>query len=112
MIKKVYSVAVVVSDGKKARAWYTKKLGFKLVENYDHWITVAPKGSKTLLHLCESDRLEFGNTGIGFETDSVDKSYKELSKKGVEFTRKPEDEGWGKSAMFKDLDGNVFWLFE
>lgn len=114
MIKNVYSIAVVVSDGKKAKAWYTSKLGFKLVDNYDHWITVKPKGSKTILHLCEVSKsmLEPGNTGIGFEVDSVDKTYKELAKKSVKFTKMPNDPGWGKQARFVDLDRNEFVIFE
>ena len=114
MIKNVYSIAVVVADGKKAREWYTKKLGFRVVEDYGHWITVKPKGAKTLLHLCEQPRskLEPGNTGIGFEVDSVDKTYKQLTKKGVKFTKAPNDPGWGKQARFVDSDRNEFVIFE
>jgi predicted enzyme related to lactoylglutathione lyase len=34
-----------------------------------------------------------------------------MSSKGVEFTVKPTKEEWGYYAMFKDPDGNEFWLF-
>lgn len=34
-----------------------------------------------------------------------------MSGKGVEFTEKPKKEPWGYYAMFKDPDGNEFWLF-
>jgi lactoylglutathione lyase len=110
MFKSIVDVAVVVSDSKKALKWYTGVLGLEAVDTEGHWITVAPKGSKTVLHLCESDKLEKGNTGIALSTDDIDKTYKELKAKGVKFTHPPKDEGWGVYAMFEDPDGNVFWL--
>ena len=111
MIKRISSSAVVVKDGKKAAKWYKDMLGFDVKEE-GHWITVKPKGSKggLVLHLCETKPLEKGNTGIAFLTDDLDKTYEDLAKKGVKFTKKPKDEGWGPYAMFSDLDGNVFWL--
>ncbi|MDG6998739.1 MAG: VOC family protein, partial [Nitrososphaerota archaeon] len=42
--------------------------------------------------------------------DDIQKTYAELSGKGVKLTVKPRDDGWGLYAMFKDPDGNVFWL--
>jgi lactoylglutathione lyase len=112
MITKISSIAVVVRDEKKALQWYKSKLGFAQKSNMDHWVTVAPKNSRGLeIHLCKTKPLEKGNTGISLASDNIDKTYKELSAKGVKFTVKPRDDGWGKYAMFKDLDGNVFWLF-
>jgi lactoylglutathione lyase len=112
MIKKISSIAVVVRDEKKAANWYKSKLGFEIKSQMEHWVTVVPKGARgPELHLCKTKPAEKGNTGIAFSTDNLDKTYKELSKKGVKFTVKPKDEGWGPYAMFADLDGNVFWLF-
>jgi predicted enzyme related to lactoylglutathione lyase len=45
-----------------------------------------------------------------FWSDNVEKSYKELTARGVEFLRPPKTEQWGTSAIFKDLDGNQFLL--
>lgn len=112
MIKKMGSVAVVVRDEKKAANWYKTKLGFEIKSNSEHWVTVAPKGARgQLIHLCKTKPLEKGNTGISFDTDNLEKTCRELSRKGVKFTVKPRDDGWGPYAMFSDLDGNVFWLF-
>jgi len=113
MIKDIGSVAVVVSDAAKAKEWYKEKLGFKVVSEEGHWVTVAPRGSKgPVLHLCKTTPLEQGNTGILLHVDDLNKTFKALSKKGVKFTHEPKDEGWGPYAMFADLDGNVFWLEE
>ena len=112
MITKISTFAVVVRDEKKAADWYRKMLGFQIKSNEGHWVTVAPKGGRgPQLHLCKTKPLEKGNTGIAFQTNDLNKTYEELSKKGVKFTVKPRDDGWGPYAMLKDLDGNVFWLF-
>ncbi len=111
MISDMYSIAVVVSDGKKALEWYRDKLGFKVVNGEGHWILVAPKDSGTAIHLCEADQTEPGNTGIRFSVDDVDATFKELSAKGVEFVHEPEEKYGTRRAVFKDPDGNEFWLF-
>lgn len=110
MISEIVDVAVVVSDSKKALDWYTGVLGLEPRDTEGHWVTVAPKGSKTVLHLCESDELEKGNTGIALATKDLDRTYRELSAKGVKFTHPPKDDGWGVYAQFEDPDGNVIWL--
>ena len=110
MIKSIVDVAVVVSDPKKSADWYKEKLGLEVRENEGHWVTVAPKGSDPVLHLCQTTPLETGNTGIAFRVDDIDKAYKDMVAKGVEFTVKPTKAEWGTYAMFKDPDGNEFWL--
>jgi catechol 2,3-dioxygenase-like lactoylglutathione lyase family enzyme len=114
-IGRIGTVAVVVSDGKKAKEWYREKLGFELQEDEEHWIVVGPQGSSTGIHLCAAEKLEPRNTGILFLTDNVDSAYQELKRKGVEFTRELAKAEWDeniKYAMFKDPDGNEFWLME
>ncbi len=109
MITTIGDVAVVVSDAKKSAEWYREKLGFKVFSSEGHWVTVGPANATTIIHLCE-DKLEPGNTGIGLVCDDLQKTYAELSSKGVDFTKKPADDGFGMYAMFKDPDGNEFWL--
>jgi predicted enzyme related to lactoylglutathione lyase len=110
MIESIYSVAVVVSDRKKAAQWYKEKLGFAIKEeSEEHWTIVGPPSWPSGLHLCEGD-LEPGNTGILLYPDDFDKTVQELKNRGVQFTQEPKKEPWGTYAMFKDPDGNEFWL--
>lgn len=106
------SAAIVVSDGKKSARWYKEKLGFEIQSEEGHWITVGPKGSQVAIHLCEGDVLEPGNTGFGLYVKDVKKEEDALRKKGVEFTMPTTKQPWGTNAMFKDPDGNEFWLIE
>ncbi len=113
MIERIGSVAVVVSDEKKAKEWYRDKLGLEVRDDMEHWITVGPRGSQTVIHLCRGETLEPGNTGILFYADNVEAACRELKGKGVEFTRELGKSEWNenvKYAMFKDPDGNEFWL--
>ena len=47
---------------------------------------------------------------IVFGTDDIQRTYKELSARGVEFTQAPSEESWGSQAQFVDQDGNGFVL--
>jgi catechol 2,3-dioxygenase-like lactoylglutathione lyase family enzyme len=113
MIERIRSVAVMVSDEKKAKEWYRDKLGFEVQSDEEHWVVVAPKGSSVGIHLCPDEPLELGNTGILFLAADIESTCNELKTKHVEFTRELGKSEWDESiryAMFKDPDGNVFWL--
>lgn len=106
MISKEFSVAVMVSDGKKSAAWYKDKLGFETSTEEDHWVTAWPKGAQWKLHLCEGE-LEPGNTGIAFYSDDVKNTVADLKKKGVKFAMDYTKTQWGESAQILDPDGNM-----
>ena len=114
---KFLSVAVVVSDRKRAVAWYTEKLGLARVNDDEHWQTVGKKGGSGLLHLCQVSEyddkasLEPGNTGIALTLagDFV-KSCAALEARGVEFASPPTKHDWGWGATVRDPDGNEIYL--
>jgi len=113
VIEQIGSVAVVVSDEKKAKEWYKEKLGFEIQDDMEHWVTVGPRGSQVAIHLCRGETLEPGNTGILFYASDVEATCRELKGKGVQFSREFGKAEWDenmKYAMFKDPDGNEFWL--
>jgi len=43
-------------------------------------------------------------------TDDVEKTYNELTARGMEFEQPPVKASWGTSSVFKDQDGNLFAL--
>jgi len=110
---KLSSIAIVVSDAKKSAKWYKEKLGLQIRDQEGHWITVSPKDSTVVFHLCEGFYpLEPGNSGISFVSKDVAKDQKALEAKGVKFTTPTTKEDWGIYAMFADPDGNEFWLVQ
>jgi lactoylglutathione lyase len=110
VIAEIRSIPVIVSDLDEAISWYQEKLGFEVRERDGHWVTVAPEGWASEIHLCKMDKLEPGNTGILLLADNLEDTCKGLKEKGVEFTQEPSKKAGGTIAKFKDLSGNVLWL--
>jgi catechol 2,3-dioxygenase-like lactoylglutathione lyase family enzyme len=117
MIKTISVVSIPVRDQSKALEFYTKKLGFQIVTDQpfgaQRWIELGIPGAETRLALFTPPGQEarigtFSN--IGFIADDMEKTYKTLTERGVEFENPPKKESWGTSAVFKDLDGNTFAL--
>jgi len=108
MVSSKFSVAVVVSDGKKSAKWFEEKVGFK-TSAHGHWVLVWPEGAATKIHLCEG-KPDPGNTGIAFYVKDPFKLSEEMKTKGVKFTHPVKKEDWGVNGMFSDPDGNEYWL--
>jgi catechol 2,3-dioxygenase-like lactoylglutathione lyase family enzyme len=129
-ISGIDTVAVLVSDRRKALIWYRDILGIPVayigpsVSNTDpnvqgtaddpgHWIEIGPKRPLTRIHLCElaDHRTEPGSTGITLLTDDIDADYRRMAAKGVRFLSQPEKMDWGEwLCAFADPDGNEFDL--
>jgi catechol 2,3-dioxygenase-like lactoylglutathione lyase family enzyme len=101
-----------------ALAFYTEKLGFKVVTDQpmadnQRWIELRVGTSDTRIVLFtphgHEDRIGTFFNG-SFATDNVEKTYEELSARGVEFTTPPTKQPWGTYTTFRDPDGNEFVL--
>ena len=114
----VATIAVIVSDRKKATEWYTKRLGLDLIESMEHWVAVGRKGKGGMLHLCQLSEfepntpLEPGNSGITLRVPGTDfvAACTALRENGVEFAEDPKKEPWGWYATVRDPDGNELFL--
>jgi len=93
------------------------------------WLTVGPAGQDDFAIVLMAipgppvfdgemaqqirDLLAKGGTSTVFlVTDDCQKSYEELSARGVEFQETPEDRPYGIDAGFRDPSGNNFRLTE
>jgi lactoylglutathione lyase len=120
-------VAVVVRDYDEAIAFYTRVLGFRLVEDTDlgggkRWVLVSPgsaDGCCVLLAQAanEEQASRIGNQTGGrvflfLHTDDFWRDYNSLRGHAVEFAREPKEEAYGTVAVFKDLYGNLWDLIQ
>jgi catechol 2,3-dioxygenase-like lactoylglutathione lyase family enzyme len=116
MISHIKFVSIPTRDQDKSLAFYTEKLGFKLVTDQpfsdkQRWIELRIGGSETRFVLFTMDDSRIGGYFNGaLACDNVEKTYEELKARGVEFTGPPKKEHWGTFVMFKDIDGNQFLL--
>lgn len=121
-------VSLIVKDYDEAIEFYTKKIGFRLIEDTPipdqnkRWVVIAPKEniSATIL-LAKASNSEqetfIGNQSGGrvflfLYTKDFDKEYNDFLRKGIEFVREPNIQPYGKVAVFKDLYGNLWDLIE
>jgi catechol 2,3-dioxygenase-like lactoylglutathione lyase family enzyme len=117
MIRGVKFASIPVTDQDRALAFYTEKLGFRLLTDQpfnekQRWIELGISGAETRVVLFRfDDGLQPGTKmNITFWTDDVESTVHELESKSVEFVMKPQKANWGTAAIFKDIDGNRFVL--
>ena len=116
MITHVKFVSIPIRNQDLALAFYTEKLGFKLITDQPHddkqrWIELRIGGSDTRFVLFNMDENRIGSFFSGaLACNDVGKTYRELKERGVHFVSPPKQEEWGCFAVFEDLDGNKFVL--
>jgi len=118
MIKRIKFLGIPVRDQERALAFYTEKLGFRIMTDQEmsptqRWIELQIPGAETGVVLFtppgHEDRIgTFVNTS--WEVDSIDKAYEDLLARGVEFTGPPQKQPWGNSVIMKDSEGNQLCL--
>ncbi len=118
MIKRIKFLGIPVRDQDRALAFYTEKLGFRVFTDQQfsekqRWIELSIPGAETGIVLFTPDGHEdrigtFLNSS--WEVDNIEKTYAELSAKGVEFAGPPQNQPWGSFAMMKDSEGNSITL--
>jgi catechol 2,3-dioxygenase-like lactoylglutathione lyase family enzyme len=131
MSQNIGYVTLVVRDYDEAIAFFTRSLGFDLIEDTPskdrqgrdkRWVLVAPRGSRgTALLLAKASTPEevsrIGNQTGGrvflfLHTDDFWRDYNAMREKGVKFIREPKEEEYGTVAVFEDLYGNKWDLLE
>jgi len=124
----ILHVALVVRDYDEAIDFYCNKLGFTLVddtyqpEQDKRWVVVAPPGqagTNLLLARAATPEQEkfIGNQSGGrvflfLQTDNFERDYDSMRKAGINFVRDAKQEEYGTVAVFEDLYGNLWDLFE
>jgi catechol 2,3-dioxygenase-like lactoylglutathione lyase family enzyme len=117
MIRGIKFASIPVTDQDRALAFYTEKLGFRLLTDQpfndkQRWLELGIPGAESRVVLFRMDGgVQPGSMmNVTFWTDDVEGTYRELKGKGVEFAAEPTKQPWGTFAIFKDLDGNSFVL--
>jgi catechol 2,3-dioxygenase-like lactoylglutathione lyase family enzyme len=118
MIKRIKFIGIPVRDQDRALAFYTEKLGFRVLTDQQfsptqRWIELSIPGAETGITLFtpegHEDRIgTFVNTS--WEVDNIDTTYSELQGRGVEFQGPPEKQHWGSFVKMLDSEGNVILL--
>lgn len=128
MITNISIVSVFVKDIDESKKFYTDILGFEekdditLGDGY-RWCTVVhpsqpelavnlavpgPPFSPELVEAMTRAQADGGLNGLGLDVDDCQRTYEELSAKGVEFLQPPSQRPYGTEAVCRDNSGN--WI--
>jgi predicted enzyme related to lactoylglutathione lyase len=116
VITHVKFISIPTRDQDRALAFYTEKLGFKVLtdqpfDDTQRWIELRIGASDTRVVLFRMSDHSPGEPFHGaLACDNVERTYQELRSRGVEFVAPPTKEPWGTFAIMKDVDGNEFVL--
>jgi catechol 2,3-dioxygenase-like lactoylglutathione lyase family enzyme len=125
MKQHIAHISLLVKDYDEAIEFYTKKIGFTLIEDTrlsetKRWVLVSPKGANECYLLLAKAANDEQQEKIGNQTggrvflflysDDFWRDYKAMLNKGIEFVREPKVEPYGTVAVFKDLYGNLWDL--
>lgn len=122
MISGVSKVGLEVDDQDRAKAFWTGKMGFELVQDAPYgddgsrWLEVRSPDRGIILVLgmrqgppaTAPDMLPTSNVFFGCEDLAT--TYEELTARGVEFTQPPVKLEFGWWSLFKDSEGTRFAL--
>ena len=132
MITNISIVSVFVKDVDESKKFYVDVLGFEekdditLGEGY-RWCTVVhPTQPELAVHLAipgppfapemveaiRRSQDDGGMNGLGLNVDDCQKTYEELTAKGVEFIQPPSKRPYGTEALCRDNSGNWLVLVE
>ena len=117
---KIATVAIYVEDQNKALKFWTEQVGFVMHRSQPMgdgttWIEVGPKDSETCIVIYPKTLMDDWakrKPSIVFECDHLQKTYEEMTARGVQFTQLPKKMSWGPFAIFLDTEGNWFGLRE
>lgn len=77
-----------------------------------HLTTPGPPLSEDLVVAMRRAQAEGGLPGLGLAVDDCQKTYEQLSAKGVEFLQEPTERPYGVEALMRDNSGNWMVLVE
>jgi len=127
MQQNLVHIAIVVRDYDEAIDYYTRVLGFDLIEDEPRgpgkrWVRVAPRGDHGASLLLakaanEEQTSRIGNQTGGrvflfLHTDDFQRDYAAYSARGVKFIEQPRYEEYGTVVVFEDICGNKWDLIE
>ncbi len=128
MKQSILHVALIVRDYDEAIEFYCNKLNFTLIDDTcqpaqdKRWVVVSPPGpGGTNLLLARAATLQqekfIGNQAGGrvflfLQTDDFQRDYDSMRKAGINFIREVKEEEYGTVAVFEDLYGNLWDLFQ
>jgi catechol 2,3-dioxygenase-like lactoylglutathione lyase family enzyme len=123
-VNKVKIISVLVLDYDEAIEFYTRKLGFELIEDKsfgeNRWVTISLPQNRDLtlaLELANTDEDKAlvgkqcgSHAFLGINTSDCLGDYTRMKPLGVKFLGEPQSGPWGTGVQLEDLYGNKIFI--
>ena len=123
-MNRISIISVLVLDQDAAIEFYTRKLGFELLEDKafgeSRWVTIALPDQRDVsvaleLATTESEKAVVGRQAgghalLGLGTSDCMADYRRMKPLGVKFLGEPQSGPWGTGVQLEDLYGNKLFL--
>jgi len=122
MISGVRKIIVPVADQERAKEFWTDKIGFATTydQTYgdERWVEVTPPDGSVVLVLSprapgeprREVRDQLPHSDIFFSCDDIQRTYEEMTDRGVKFPAPPAEMHFGWWSMFEDYEGTRYVL--
>jgi predicted enzyme related to lactoylglutathione lyase len=123
MVSGVSKVVIDVESQDRAKEFWTSAMGFELVQDTtygdERWLEVRSPDGGVILVLGrsaagpgdrESVRAQLPTSNVMFYCDDIERTYRELAARGVDFPEPPVRQSFGWWSLFADREGNRFAL--
>ena len=109
---KLDHLALDVGDARRVKDWYCSVLGLVVeFETSDPHVVGLKDDADFTLILAEQSR-DVTHCNLFFQVDDVAAVHRELTDRGVEFLRGPQQNNWGYGAELLDPDGRLVGLWD
>ena len=107
-------LTIPVSNWAASRDWYVKILGLRIEFEVPERLTAAVQDEYDFTIFLVQGPVPSMATGLSwtFQVDDVQKSFEEISRKGVHFVHPPQKAFWGFGAELRDPDGYSVRLWD
>jgi catechol 2,3-dioxygenase-like lactoylglutathione lyase family enzyme len=123
-MNRISIISVLVLDQDAAIEFYTRKLGFELLEDKafgeSRWVTIALPDQRDVsvaleLATTESEKAVVGRQAgghalLGLGTSDCMADYRRMKPLDVKFLGEPQSGPWGTGVQLEDLYGNKLFL--
>jgi hypothetical protein len=100
------------SQAAARRAFLRDKLGWKAADVGDGWLIFDAPEADLRVHPTEGNGIAPGTPDVSFDCDDIEDTVRELRERGVEFTQRIEDQGYGLVTFFRVPGGCEIQLYQ
>ena len=112
MLTKLELPILYTQDIEKAKKFYLDVLGFKIDSDSGNFVSLVLGDTKIALNVADKPNKFPGHQTIILKSDNIENDHQELKDKGVVIELALTDPGYGKTFIFRDLDGNKIEVIE